>query len=160
MSLRSKCCYAACCCCFQRTFLDAMKRYFWFRSFEDSTTLSSPQENGLTWKSLLSSTRVYRQSKIPATESSRVRWREGLTNTLRLLATSLWRVCLLRSRLEHKIHVSLVILMSCMTVHVCFCRIAPWDCQEDAVTHDLAWLKRTLSRKTGSVFSRNTSWDC
>ena len=74
-----------------------MKRYFWFRSFEDSTTLSSPQENGLTWKSLLSSTRIYRQSKIPATESSRVRWREDLTNTLRLLATSPWRVCLLRS---------------------------------------------------------------
>lgn len=63
---------------------------------------------------------------------------------------------------------------------VCFCRIAPWDCQEDAVTHDLrgrchAWLgrcflgrccveshhgtvKRTLSRMTGLVFSRIALW--
>ena len=85
------------CCMLFVAFLDAMKRSFWFRSFEDSTTLSIPQENGLAWKSLLSRTRVYRQSKILATEYSRVRWREGLTNTLRLLAKSRWRVCLLRS---------------------------------------------------------------
>ena len=173
-----------------------MKRYFWFRSFEDSTTLSSPQENGLTWKSLLSRTRIYRQSKIPATEYSRVRWREGLTNAITLLAKSRWRVCLLGSpnklvgktkfvalanqglvwqvdaisgiafirkltSNDHNMRRTIVGDFDIAHDRVCFCRIAPWDCQEDAVTHDLARLKRTLSRMSGSVFCRSTFiWDC
>ena len=60
---------------------------------------------------------------------------------------------------------------------VCFWRIAPRDCQEDAVTHDLrgrchAWLgrcfleihyetvKKTLSHMTGSMLCRVSPWDC